>query len=139
MSTPILTTDGPGPFINDRYVNSFKANTALTPGLLVKLVGTQLVDVCTGSQNETVLGVVWNNVGGANNPTSIITRGQVKVKSDNAVTAGDFLVAGSAAQAHSIGPSLFVTGTSGAQIVFARMQALDTQATAGTAFLAQVF
>jgi hypothetical protein len=133
MSSPILTLDSAGPFVNDRYVLSFQAASALAAGTVVKFTGTGIVGPVS-AVTDIVLGVVWNDVRGAGMPTSVITRGEVVVTSDNAVTAGDLLIAGASGQVHSIGASSASTGTS-----LVRGQAVDTQGTAGTAFKAIIY
>lgn len=138
MSSPILVSDSAGPFVNDRYMNSFKANSSLAPGNVVKIVASQTVDAVSQT-SELVLGVVWDSAI-AGRAVNVITRGIVRVTSDNAVVAGDLLVAGQASQFHDTGSSGFsfnVTPTSGAAGQwFPRAIALDTQATVGSTFLA---
>jgi len=139
MSSPILTTDSNGPFINDRYTNSFKANSTLAPGNVVKLVGSQTVDIVSQA-SDAVFGVVFN-AAIAGRPVNVITRGIVKTTSTNATTAGDLLIAGAGGIFTDTGSSQFSLTTlpvSGSTYPFPRAIALETQATAGVYFLAAI-
>lgn len=138
MSSGSLVLDSTGPFVNDRFVNSFtNAGTAgLTPGTVVKITGAQQVNYCSQT-TENALGVVWN----ATPPgalVGVVTRGIVNVASDNSTNAGDLMTAGASGQMHSIGSSLSVGG-SGSTVAFVRGIALATQASAGTPLLVALF
>lgn len=135
MSSTSLTLDSNGPFINDRFVLSFGAQSALAPGTVVKFVSSQTVDTVSQT-TETAVGVVWD-AAFAGRPVNVITRGVVLVTSDNAVTAGDLLTAGASGQFHSLGASWLIAVAS--TIPMVRAQALATQATAGNTFLAMVY
>jgi hypothetical protein len=123
MSSPALTLDGPGPFVNDRFVLSFQAGEALSPGDVVKITGPQTVGKTAGG--ETFLGVVWNSAP-AGRPVAVITRGVVKVFSENAVTAGDLIVGGLGGKVRSVGSAL-VVGGSGSTLPVVRGIALETK------------
>jgi len=140
MSSTSLTLDSQGPLVNDRWINSFGNNalTALTPGTVVKINGSQTVSPVSAT-SDVILGVVWNT-----NPpggqVSVICRGEVYITSDNSVTAGDLLVAGATGQVHSIGATTtVVSATAGTTLPYVRGQALVTQATTGQPFLAFLY